>query len=100
MNDIFYMAITLIAGLLIGAVYFGGLWLTVRKAVAATIPALWFAASFLLRMAIALAGFYLAGQGNWQRFLVCLAGFVVARLLVARMTKPAGHSPFIILKEK
>ena len=45
-------------------------------------PALWFLGSLLLRMGIALAGFYFVAGGDWERLLPCLLGFVVARLVV------------------
>ena len=55
--------LTLVAGVcwrawLLGALFFGGLWWTVRKGVSSTQPALWFFGSLLLRTSIALAGFY------------------------------------------
>jgi hypothetical protein len=40
----------------------------------------------LLRMAIVLAGFYFVGRGNWQRLVVCLLGFIIARFIVMRLT--------------
>jgi hypothetical protein len=39
-------------------------------------------------MSLALAGFYLVGGGQWQRLLACLVGFVIARLIVTRLTRP------------
>ena len=53
-------------------IFFGGLWWTVRKGVSSQRPALWFFGSLLLRMSIALAGFYFSARGHWQRLLVCL----------------------------
>ncbi len=55
-----------VAGGLLGAIFFGGLWWTVRKGVSANQPALWFFGSLLLRMAIALAGFYFVSGGHWS----------------------------------
>jgi F1F0 ATPase subunit 2 len=91
-------------GLVLGAVFFGGLWWTVRKGVSAPRPALWFVGSMLLRTSVVLAGFYFVADGDWQRLLVCLLGFVIARFLVMRLTrapvehpnshaKEAGHAP-------
>ncbi len=80
------------AGALLGAVFFGGLWWTVRKGVSSEQPAFWFLGSLLLRMSIALAGFYLVSSGHWERLLLCLVGFVVARWLVARLTRPSRDS--------
>ena len=59
MNEWVTLSLALMAGLLLGAIFFGGLWWTVQKGVSAKNPALWFFGSLLLRMSIALAGFYL-----------------------------------------
>jgi len=76
----------LLAGLLLGAIFFGGLWWTVQKGVSARQPVLWFSLSLLLRVSITLAGFYFVGGSDWKRLLVCLGGFIIARLIVIRLT--------------
>ncbi|WP_372661060.1 ATP synthase subunit I, partial [Hydrogenophaga sp.] len=58
-----------------------------RRLLASPRPALWFLGSLLLRTGVALTGFYLVGGGHWQRLLACLVGFVLARLLVTRLTR-------------
>ena len=58
-NDAITIVFAGTAGLALGLIFFGGLWWTVRKAVASRQPALWFLGSLLARMAIVLAGFYL-----------------------------------------
>ena len=70
-----HLVLAWLAGRLLGAIFFGGLWWTVRKGVSSNAPALWFFGSLLLRMSIVLAGFY----------------FVSARPLAAA----AGVSPWI-----
>ena len=70
---------------------FGGLYLTVRQGVSSQSPALWFFGSLVARMGIALAGLYFASDGSWQRLVACLLGFVVARLVVTWLTRPAGR---------
>ncbi len=87
MNDWLSLVAALVAGLLLGAFFFGGLWWTVRKGVSSEAPALWFFASLMLRMSIALAGFLLVGQADWKRWLSCLAGFTIARLAVWWLTQ-------------
>lgn len=79
-------------GLLLGGIFFGGLWWTVRKMVASNMSAIWFLGSFLLRMGIALTGFYLFALGSWESLVACLLGFITARLIVTRLTKPAESS--------
>ena len=75
-----------IAGLALGAFFFGGLWWTVLKSLSSRQPGLWQFTSLMVRMGLTLVGFYLVGGGQWQRLLACLLGFVVARLLVVRLT--------------
>jgi F1F0 ATPase subunit 2 len=87
LKQVLPLALSIIAGGMLGAMFFGGLWWTVRKSVVSAQPALWIFASLLLRMGIALAGFYLVASTYWQRWLACLLGFLVARVIVARMTR-------------
>ena len=88
MNDTLTLAPVLVTGVLLGAIFFGGLWWTVRKGVSSKQPALWFFGSLLLRTSIALTGFYFVSGGHWERLLVCLLGFAMARLIVTRLTGP------------
>jgi F1F0 ATPase subunit 2 len=92
MNEFLSLALALAAGMLLGAIFFGGLWLTVRKGASSKQPALWFFGSLLLRMSIALAGFYFVSGGHWERLLLCLLGFVIARLAVTWLTRSSGEN--------
>ncbi len=87
MTETFALSSALAAGVLIGALFFGGLWWTVRMALSSAVPALWFAGSLLLRTALALVGFYYVSGAEWTNLLACLAGFVIARVVVMRLTK-------------
>ena len=86
MNEPLTFALAGSIGLLLGAIFFGGLWWTIRKGMTSPRPALWFFSSLILRMAVVLVGFYWVGQNNWRRLMACLIGFVVARILVTRWT--------------
>jgi F1F0 ATPase subunit 2 len=93
MNNVLLLAVALGAGLVLGAIFFGGLWWTVRKGVFSKSPALWFLGSMLLRMGLVLAGVYFVGRGDWLRLLTCLLGFFIARFFVLRLTRtPIEHS--------
>ncbi|MFT5643046.1 MAG: F1F0 ATPase subunit 2 [Janthinobacterium sp.] len=87
MNDSLILGLAWLAGGVLGAIFFGGLWWTVRRAIASARSALWLSVSLLLRMSIALAGFYFASAGQWQRLLACLLGFIMARALVTWLTR-------------
>jgi F1F0 ATPase subunit 2 len=88
-HNTFALLLALAAGLGLGAVFFGGLWWTVRNGLHSRQPAVWFMGSFLLRMGIALGGFYLVGWGHWERLIACLLGFVMARIVVHAWTSPS-----------
>ncbi|HAX21950.1 MAG TPA: ATP synthase subunit I [Hydrogenophaga sp.] len=79
----------LLAGGVLGAVFFGGLWWTVRHAASSPTPARWFLGSMVLRTAFVLAGFYAVGAGQPALMGLCLLGFLLARAIVLRATKPA-----------
>lgn len=88
MYETLTLVLALATGVLLGVMFFGGLWWTVRKGVSSERPALWFLGSLLLRTIITLTGFYLVARGDWQRLLMCLLGFVIARPIVTRLTRP------------
>ena len=85
MNEMISMVLILSAGVLLGAVFFGGLWLSIEKGRKSKHPALWFSGSLLLRMSITLAGFYFVGHVHWERMMICLLGFIIARFILVRL---------------
>lgn len=104
MNETLILLVAAAAGAALGAIFFGGLWWTVRRGVSSPRPVLWFFGSLLLRMSVVLAGFYFVGQGSWKRLVACLLGFIIARFIVVRLTrtsikphnstaKEASHAP-------
>lgn len=86
MNELPALTAALAAGFFLGAMFFGGLWWTVRRGMSSPLPALWFLGSMLFRAGFALAGFYYvyAVAGQWTVLLACLLGFVMARMLITR----------------
>jgi F1F0 ATPase subunit 2 len=87
MNEILSLVMALLAGLLLGAIFFGGLWWTVQKGLSSRRPELWFFGSLLLRTSTAVSGFYFVSGGHWGRLLVCLLGFVIVRRIVMQLTR-------------
>lgn len=93
MNETLTLMLAWVAGGVLGAIFFGGLWWTVRKGVSSPRPALLFIGSLVLRTSVVLSGFYFIGRGDWQRLLLCLLGFVMARLAMTWLTRPSGARP-------
>jgi F1F0 ATPase subunit 2 len=91
MSEALVLVLAGMAGGLLGGVFFGGLWWTVRRGLSSQRPAAWFVGSLLVRMGITLAGFYLVGREDWKRLVACLVGFVMARLVVTWLTHSRGR---------
>lgn len=79
-----------LAGAALGALFFGGLWWTTRRAATFRHPGLSVLCSLLLRMAVTMTGFFLVTDGRWERGLLCLTGFLLARGVVMwQVRRPA-----------
>ncbi|MDP3090533.1 MAG: ATP synthase subunit I [Nitrospira sp.] len=92
MTESLSLVAALVAGIVLGAMFFGGLWWTVREGLSSKRVALWFLGSLLLRMSVTLAGFYVVSGAHWERFLLCLLGFTMARWVVRWLTRPSGEN--------
>jgi len=93
MTELSALLSALAAGVVLGTMYFGGLWWTVGRGIGSPFAARWFLLSLLARTGGAMIGFYLVGRGSWQRLLVCLLGFIIARHIVTRFTADATARP-------
>jgi F1F0 ATPase subunit 2 len=95
MNEALALAIDGAVGAMLGVLFFGGLWWTVRKCLASDRAGSWMLGSLLLRMGIALGGFHLVSNGQLKPLLACLAGFFSARLAVTWLTRirPTAAAP-------
>ena len=85
MNEIVWLLPSLVAGILLGVIFFAGLWWTVQKGLVSAHPALWFLGSLLIRTTLTVAGFYLVAAGSWQKLVACLLGFLLIRLILTRV---------------
>lgn len=93
MSETLVLILTLLAGMGLGVFFFGGLWWTVHRAVVSPRPGLWFLVSMVVRTSIVLLGFYFIAAGHLARLVLCLLGFVVARLIVTKISEPNKKSP-------
>ena len=86
MHEMMILAPALVAGFLLGLIFFGGLLWTVLEGVFPVSRALVSGKSDF-RTGIVLTGFYFIAGVFWERWLSCLVGFVFARIVVLRITR-------------
>jgi F1F0 ATPase subunit 2 len=89
MSDIGLVMDALVIGMALGLFFFGGLWWTVTRGLTAAAPAVWFGLSALLRMAAIVLGLYYVARLGLPSLLACLAGVLLARGAVRRLTRTA-----------
>ena len=82
-------------GAMLGAVYFGGLWLIAWWVGRSRRPSLWLLASLPVRLAAAASAFYVVlVLGDWRQLIAALIGFIVVRqIAVARARHGLGGAP-------
>lgn len=79
-------------GVILGLLYFGGLWWTVQRLPVARSPALLAAGSFFFRSLLVSAGLVIVSAGEPVPLLAAVAGFLVARGVSVRISRgrPSG----------
>lgn len=86
------LGLMLLTGLLLGAVYYLGLWATVRRLPHARHPALLTLGSLILRLGLLLAALYGVTAMQPERLATALAGIILARLVLQRRLGPQKES--------
>lgn len=99
MNELQTLVLAPIAGMLLGTFFFAGLWWTVKKGVASQRPVLWFFGSLVIRTGITIAGFYIVALGHWERAIMCLIGFIIARAIITRSVRTSATNQVHLAKE-
>jgi F1F0 ATPase subunit 2 len=99
MNETLILAGDILAGGLLGAFFFGGLWWTIRMRSPSEWSGFLFTGSLLIRMAVAISGFYLLSHGEWRKLVACLAGFLLARICVTRLIRLPAAKTTRVLQE-
>jgi F1F0 ATPase subunit 2 len=99
MSELLRLLLALAGGIALGAVFFGGLWWTVRASLTSRRAGLWFAGSFVLRTSVVVAGFCLIGRGRWELILASLLGFTATRWTVTRLPGSSGASQALAVRE-
>ena len=86
---LFSLFVAFVSGLVLGAFYFIALWQTVKRLQSATSRARLMLGSFILRMALVMAGFYLVmGGEHWERLAVAMLGFIIMRKVLTYCLGP------------
>lgn len=75
------------AGAVLGGIFFGGLWWTLRHAERRRIRIASFMDSFALRSVLLLAGLWWVGRRDLSRMLACVVGILAARAIFARLAR-------------
>ncbi len=82
------MIIAFIVGILVGSLFFGGLYLTVKKLTSLKYPALFMILSLIVRLVILAGGIYLIMDGGIKNVLSAMAGIILVRfVMIAKLGK-------------
>ena len=86
MNEVLTLLLVILAGFVLGILFFGGLWWTVLKVLSSSRPTLWLLGCLVLRTTVVLTGLFVVAGDDWQKLLLCLSGFIIARIIITRYT--------------
>jgi F1F0 ATPase subunit 2 len=87
------LAAMLVVGFAVGILYFLGLWLTLSRYTGKKHFGSKLLISFLIRLALAISVFYFFMQNDWQRLILLLIGFLIARqVMIRRIGEPITAS--------
>lgn len=92
MNNIWIQIVALLVGTLLGGLFFGGLWLTIKMALNSKTPAVLFILSFFIRTAAVLGGFYMIAKQDSSLWIMCVCGFIVARFISKKYLKTSKEN--------
>jgi F1F0 ATPase subunit 2 len=88
-GDIHILALTILVGFGLGLFYFGGLWLTVKHIPDSRRRTSLIIGSFLARNAVCFGLIALIVRGgHWERGVLCILGFIIARILMIQHLSP------------
>ncbi len=109
-SAILILASAAVVGVVLGLIFYGGLYWTVSRGLVSKHPALWFLFSLLARVSIVIAGFYFVScyplQGSsfasgpalshstgpllqMERLISCLLAFTITGLIIRWLSRPS-----------
>lgn len=97
MTDYAEFLCALAIGFIVGGFFFAGLWWTITKIPNSSFPFLLILTSLTIRVSVVMLCFYFTSSfhsaGYWQRFLSCILGFSVARILMTKLLSLKQETP-------
>lgn len=75
-------------GLGLGFIFYGGLWLVLRRLQKFKHPGAWVGLSLVARTLLVVAVLYLLFGHTWQQLLIAVVGMLVARNLLVQRIRP------------
>jgi F1F0 ATPase subunit 2 len=109
-SAVLVLAIAAVVGVVLGLVFYGGLYWTVSRGLVSKRPALWFLFSLLARVSIVIAGFYFVSSYpilgspvdlapvltqstapvlQMERLISCLLAFTITGLIIRWLSRPS-----------
>jgi F1F0 ATPase subunit 2 len=85
MSAVITLAAGLVAGVVLGLVFFGGLWWTTQRLATSSRPAILVSVSLLVRVAVLAAGLFLLAQVGSGALLVAALGLLATRIGLTRL---------------
>lgn len=89
--DVTRWAVAFLGGGLLGLCYFGGLWLTLKKILEKRWPQRWLGVSLLVRLTVALTGFWAVARTDAGAFFFAVGGFFLVRIVLTRKIESKGE---------
>ena len=99
MSAVITLAAGLVAGVVLGLVFFGGLWWTTQRLATSSRPAMLVSIRLLVRVALLAAGLFLLAQVGSGAILAAALGLLAARIGLTRLAvngrlpQPATSEP-------
>ncbi|UJF16455.1 ATP synthase subunit I [Jeotgalibaca sp. MA1X17-3] len=87
------MIVSFLIGLLIGILYFGGLYYTTQKFNHVKSPGLFMILSFIFRMGILLTGLYYLAQAGFKNILLGFLAIMIVRMIMVSKIKKDPSKP-------
>ncbi len=85
--------IELFIGIILGIIFFGGLYLTVKKINQVKNPSVLFISSFIIRIALLLGGLYYISKKGYLGVLFALVGIILVKfVMIFIINKPNEKS--------